>query len=86
MQDPCDITTEKGNVAKGSAVPLIEGGGSCLSTRKEDMKTFLSHLQNDDNKILHIIERFSLLENFVARASFGRIVADLLSFCNSERG
>ena len=40
----------------------------------------------DDNKLLHIVERFSLLENLVARASFGRIIADLLSFCSSERG
>ena len=50
------------------------------------MKLFLKQLQENDNKLLHIIERFSLLENFVARASFGRIVADLLSFCHSERG
>ena len=49
------------------------------------MQLFIEKLSKDDFKLIHIIERLSLLDNFVARASFGRIVADILSFCDSER-
>lgn len=41
--------------------------------------------QEDDFKLFHMIERFSLDKSLVVSVSFSRIVADLLNFCYSVR-
>ena len=41
--------------------------------------------EEDDNKLLHIIERFSTMSNLIASVSYGRLVSDLLTFCYSVR-
>lgn len=67
---------------------IIVGGGVSHSINEADMKILIKKLfgENNENKLLHIIERFSLMGNLVGKVSYGRLVADLLSFCFSVRG
>ena len=44
----------------------------------------MRRLEEEDNKLLHIIERLSLMDTLVARVSYGRIIADLLTFSDSR--
>ena len=72
----------------GGDYSIINGGGVSRSINETDMKNFIKRLvgENNEYKLLHIIERFSLMDNLVGRVCYGRIVSDLLSFCYSVAG
>ena len=49
------------------------------------MVNFIKALCDDDYKLLHIIERFSLDKHLVTSVSYGRLVTELLDFCYQVR-
>ena len=80
LKDDVDYATRQDRL-RTNGESIIEGGGGSHSINQRDMVNFIKTLFDDDFKLLHIIERFSLSDHLVTSVSYGRLVTELLDFC-----
>ena len=63
---------------------IIKGGGVNVTTRSEDIMQIVNCLLANDYRLLHVIERLSAKPNFHLQLGFGRILCNILEFCQKE--
>ena len=66
---------------------IKDDGAFSSSIKTQDRTNFIDRLKADDFKLLHIIERLSMIQqHIVLSVSYGRLVNDLLGYCYLARG